>query len=172
VGIGILPEIGPLQAAGARWANGVEADDKCRTSLQDIFAVGDCASHRNPHADGALIRLESVQKAADMARTAAECIIGPGRPYGNAPWFWSNQYDLKIQTIGLSMGHDATVVRGDMATGHFSIVYLREGRVIALDCVNSAKDYVHGKALVMARAMIPRDQLAAADMPLKTLLSN
>jgi 3-phenylpropionate/trans-cinnamate dioxygenase ferredoxin reductase component len=171
VGIGILPEIGPLQAAGARCADGVEIDARCRTSLPGIFAIGDCASHRNPYADGAMVRLESVQNAADMAKTAAECIIGSGQPYGYAPWFWSNQYDLKIQTVGLSRGHDATVVRGDRETGRFSIIYLREGRVIALDCVNATKDYVHGRALVMAGARIPRDQLAA-DTPLKSLFSN
>lgn len=169
-GIGISPEIGPLQAAGARCGNGVEIDVHCRTSLPDIFAIGDCAAHRNIYAERATIRLESVQNAADMAKVAADCIMGKSQGYTNIPWFWSNQFDLKIQTMGLSTGHDETVVRGDLAGGSFSIIYLRDGRVIALDCVNAAKDYVQGKALVMAGAKIAREQLADTGLSLKELL--
>ncbi|WP_447725825.1 NAD(P)/FAD-dependent oxidoreductase [Sphingomonas koreensis] len=171
VGIGIEPEVGPLRDAGAKCSNGVEVDEYCRTSLPDIFAIGDCAAHRNPYAQGATIRLESVQNASDMAKTAAAFIMGEGQGYSSVPWFWSNQFDLRIQTVGLSMGHDATVIRGDMASGAFSIVYLREGTVIALDCVNSMKDYVQGKALVLTAARIPRDQLADVGRSLKDLVA-
>lgn len=170
VGIGINPEIGPLAGAGARCGNGVEVDEYCRTSLPDVFAIGDCAAHRSAYAQCALIRLESVQNAVDMAKVAANCIIGKCQGYDNVPWFWSNQYDLRIQTIGLSTGHHETVVRGDMGSGSFSIVYLRDERVIALDCVNSARDYVQGKALVMAGARIEADQLADTSRSLKDLL--
>lgn len=170
VGIGIVPAVGPLIAAGAAGANGVEVDPYCRTSLPDIYAVGDCAAHANPHAGGAVIRLESVQNATDMATCAAKAICGDPEPYAALPWFWSNQYDLRLQTAGLSLGHDATVLRGDPARRSFSVVYLKEGRVIALDCVNRTKDYAQGRRLVEDRAMIAPELLLDAETELKAML--
>jgi len=147
----------------------VDVDEFCRTSLPDIYAIGDCAAHANDFARGAVIRLESVQNANDMATTAAKSICGDPQPYHALPWFWSNQYDLKLQTAGLSIDHDATVLRGDPATRSFSVIYLREGRVIALDCVNAVKDYVQGRKLVEAGAVIAPELLADADTPLKEM---
>jgi 3-phenylpropionate/trans-cinnamate dioxygenase ferredoxin reductase component len=170
VGIGIVPAAGPLIAAGASGANGVDVDEFCRTSLSDVYAIGDCASHSNPWADGAVIRLESVQNANDMATTAAKCIAGTEEPYRAFPWFWSNQFDIKLQTAGLSLGHDRTVVRGDPGAAKFSVVYLKEGRVIALDCVNTVKDYVQGRKLIEARAAPDPADLADPNIPLKELL--
>ena len=170
VGIGIVPSVGPLILAGASGANGVDVDDTCRTSLPDIYAIGDCAAHANHFANGAVIRLESVQNAHDMAATAARAICGDPQPYRACPWFWSNQYDLRLQTVGLSAGHDATVLRGNPAERSFSVVYLREGRVIALDCVNRTKDYAQGRKLVEARAVIEPEVLLDADKPLKEML--
>jgi 3-phenylpropionate/trans-cinnamate dioxygenase ferredoxin reductase subunit len=170
VGIGIVPAVGPLIAAGAAGANGVEVDPYCRTSLPDIYAVGDCAAHANPYAGGAVIRLESVQNATDMATCAAKAICGDPEPYAALPWFWSNQYDLRLQTAGLSLGHDATVLRGDPAARSFSVVYLKEGRVIALDCVNRTKDYAQGRRLVEDRAMIAPELLLDAETELKAML--
>jgi 3-phenylpropionate/trans-cinnamate dioxygenase ferredoxin reductase subunit len=168
VGIGIVPAIAPLIEAGAAVANGVEVDDHCRTSLPQVFAIGDCASHANAFAGGARIRLESVQNANDMATTVARALTGNPKPYHAVPWFWSNQYDLRLQTMGLSLGHDATVLRGDPATRSFSVAYLKAGRVIALDCVNAVKDYVQGKALVEGGIAIAPAALADAGVPLKT----
>jgi 3-phenylpropionate/trans-cinnamate dioxygenase ferredoxin reductase subunit len=170
VGIGVVPAIGPLIAAGAAGANGVEVDEYCRTSLPDIYAIGDCAAHVNRYAGGAVIRLESVQNAHDMAACAARAICGDPQPYDALPWFWSNQYDLRLQTVGLSLGHDATVLRGDPAERGFSVVYLKEGRVIALDCVNRTKDYAQGRRLVEARAAIPPEQLLDSGTELKAML--
>lgn len=168
-GIGIVPSVGPLIAAGAAGANGVEVDPFCRTSLPDIYAIGDCAAHVNAYAGGSVIRLESVQNANDMANTAARAICGDPQPYDAVPWFWSNQYDLKLQTVGLSLGHDTTVLRGDPGERSFSVVYLRGGQVIALDCVNRTKDYVQGRKLVEARAAVAPDALLTAET-LKELL--
>ncbi len=170
VGIGIVPAIGPLISAGAAGANGVEVDEMCRTSLPDIYAIGDCAAHGNLYADGAVIRLESVQNAHDMAATAAKAICGDPQPYKALPWFWSNQYDLRLQTVGLSAGYDTTVLRGHPAERSFSVVYLKEGRVIALDCVNRTKDYAQGRKLVEARAVIDPELLLDADVQLKEML--
>ena len=170
VGIGIVPSVGPLMMAGAAGANGVDVDEYCRTTLDDIYAIGDCAAHANPYADGAVIRVESVQNANDMATTAAKAIMGDKQPYHAFPWFWSNQYDLKLQTAGLSLGHDQTVLRGAPANRKFSVVYLKEGRIIALDCVNNVKDYAQGRKLVDARVSPDPDILADIEVPLKELL--
>ena len=172
VGVGILPAVGPLLDAGAAGANGVLVDPYCRTSLPSIYAVGDCAAHANDFADGQCIRLESVQNATDMAVTAAKHICGVPEPYHAVPWFWSNQYDLKLQTVGLSIGHDDTVTRGSIANRSFSVIYLRAGRVIALDCVNADKDYVQGRKLVESRASPGREILADSSASLKDVLTN
>jgi 3-phenylpropionate/trans-cinnamate dioxygenase ferredoxin reductase component len=170
VGIGIVPCVAPLLTAGASGGNGVDVDPFCRTTLDDIYAIGDCAAHASVHADGAVIRLESVQNANDMATVAAKHICGEETPYCAFPWFWSNQYDLKLQTAGLSLGYDDTLVRGDPASRAFSVVYLKGGRVIALDCVNAVKDYVQGRKLIEAGLSPDLAQLADADAPLKDLL--
>ena len=171
VGIGIVPAVEPLRAAGAEGGNGVAVDEHGRTSLPDIFAVGDCALHANPFAEGIPIRLESVQNANDMATVVARAIIGEPEPYHAVPWFWSNQYDLRLQTVGLSVGHDQEILRGDPASRAFSIVYLKQNRVIALDCVNSVKDYVQGRALVNGRVVADSRRLADAAVPLKSLVA-
>ncbi len=169
VGIGIIPAVEPLIAAGANGGNGVNVDEFCRTSLPDVFAIGDCAAHSNAFAQGETLRLESVQNANDMANTAAKAICGDLQPYHAVPWFWSNQYDLKLQTVGLSTGHDAVVLRGDLAARSFSLIYLRQGRVIALDCVNAVKDYVQGRGLVLQGTQASPADLADTSRPLKEL---
>lgn len=170
VGIGIVPAVEPLIAAGADCANGVRVDRLCKTSLPDVYAIGDCASHANDFAEGAEIRLESVQNANDQANVVAKGIVGDEAPYHAIPWFWSNQYDLKLQTAGLSTGHDQAVLRGDPATRSFSVVYLKAGRVIAIDCVNATKDYVQGRMIVTAGLVATAEQLADTETPLKALL--
>ncbi len=170
VGIGIVPAVEPLIAAGAEGGNGVLVDGYCKTSLPDIYAIGDCAAHENAFAEGACIRLESVQNANDQANVVAKGICGAEAPYHAIPWFWSNQYDLKLQTAGLSTGHDQAVLRGDPATRSFSVVYLKAGKVIALDCVNATKDYVQGRMIVTAGVTATPEQLADTATPLKALL--
>jgi 3-phenylpropionate/trans-cinnamate dioxygenase ferredoxin reductase subunit len=169
VGIGIVPAVDPLIAAGAAVSNGVEVDESCRTSLPNVFAVGDCAAHRSAFAAGAMLRVESVQNANDQANVAAKTILGSSEPYNAIPWFWSNQYDLKLQTVGLSAGFDDYVLRGDPAGRSFSLIYLRDGRVIALDCVNSVKDYVQGRKLVANAVTASAAELADPTKPLKEL---
>jgi 3-phenylpropionate/trans-cinnamate dioxygenase ferredoxin reductase subunit len=168
-GIGIDTSIGPLAEAGAGTGNGVHVDEYCRTSLPDVYAIGDCAAHENRFAGGQRIRLESVQNANDQANTAAKAIMGAPEPYAATPWFWSNQYDLKLQTVGLSQGHDDLVVRGDPAARSFSVVYLKAGRVIALDCVNAVRDYVQGRKLIEAGSAPDKAALADSAVPLKEL---
>ncbi|MEQ1510195.1 MAG: FAD-dependent oxidoreductase, partial [Sphingopyxis sp.] len=179
VGIGIAPNVGPLIDAGARGeagaSGGVLVDGYCQTSLPDLYAIGDCAAHTNAFADDAVVRLESVQNANDMANVAAKHIAangsGEAQPYSAIPWFWSNQYDLKLQTVGLAIGYDEAVVRGDLVSRSFSVIYLKQGRVIALDCVNAIKDYVQGRALVTGRARILPEYLRDTATPLKEMLN-
>ncbi|WP_156840848.1 NAD(P)/FAD-dependent oxidoreductase [Novosphingobium aquimarinum] len=170
VGIGIVPAVGPLILAGAAGANGVDVDEYCKTSLPDVFAVGDCAAFACDYAGGVVMRVESVQNANDMATCVAKQICGDEQEYRSFPWFWSNQYDLRLQTAGINAGFDNTVLRGDPEDRAFSVVYLREGRVVALDCVNMVKDYVQGRKLVEAKATPSLDALADKDTPLKELL--
>ncbi len=172
VGIGIIPAVGPLLTAGAAGGAGVDVDEYCRTSLPDIFAIGDCAAHANAFAGGSIMRVESVQNANDMANAVAKSITGELTTYHAVPWFWSNQYDLRLQTVGLSTGYDATVVRGEPETRSFSVIYLKQGKVIALDCVNGTKDYVQGRALVLEGLALTPEQLADTTVTLKELAAN
>ncbi len=171
VGIGVVPAVAPLIAAGAVGSNGVDVDFCCRTTLDDVYAIGDCAAHANDFADGAVIRLESVQNAHDMAATVARAIMGDKQPYHALPWFWSNQYDLKLQTAGLSLGFDQTVVRGDPETRKFTVVYLKGGVPIAFDCVGTMKDYVQARKLLESGCgQIDPALLADPDVALKELV--
>jgi 3-phenylpropionate/trans-cinnamate dioxygenase ferredoxin reductase subunit len=170
VGIGIVPEVGPLIEAGAAGGDGVVVDGFCRTSLPHIYAVGDCAAHANSFAQGRCLRLESVQNANDQAKLVAQHILGEQvEAYDAVPWFWSNQYDLKLQTVGLSIGYDQTVLRGNPSDRSFSVIYLKKGRVVALDCVNAVKDYVQGRAHVLAGSVLDAVELADTTRPLKSL---
>jgi 3-phenylpropionate/trans-cinnamate dioxygenase ferredoxin reductase subunit len=169
VGIGIIPSVAPLLTAGAAGGAGVDVDAYCRTSLPDIFAIGDCAAHANSFAGGNVMRVESVQNANDMANAVAKSLMGALTEYHAVPWFWSNQYDLRLQTVGISAGYDTTVLRGDLDARSFSLIYLKSGRVIALDCVNATKDYVQGRAFVTEGLSPSAEQLANTEVPLKEL---
>jgi 3-phenylpropionate/trans-cinnamate dioxygenase ferredoxin reductase subunit len=169
VGIGIIPAVAPLLTAGAAGGAGVDVDAYCRTSLPDIFAIGDCAAHANAFAGGNIMRVESVQNANDMANAVAKSLTGELTEYHAVPWFWSNQYDLRLQTVGISAGYDATVLRGNPDARSFSLVYLKSGHVIALDCVNATKDYVQGRAFVTEGLSPTPEQLANTEVTLKEL---
>jgi 3-phenylpropionate/trans-cinnamate dioxygenase ferredoxin reductase subunit len=169
VGIGIIPAVAPLLTAGAAGGAGVDVDAYCQTSLPDIYAIGDCAAHANDFAGGNVMRVESVQNANDMANAVAKSLTGELAPYHAVPWFWSNQYDLRLQTVGISAGYDSMVLRGDPDTRSFSVVYLKAGKVIALDCVNATKDYVQGRLFVIDGLSPTAEQLADTTVPLKEL---
>jgi 3-phenylpropionate/trans-cinnamate dioxygenase ferredoxin reductase component len=148
VGIGLIPNITPLVEAGAEAGNGVLVDEFCRTTLPDVYAIGDCASFVSPWIDGGRLRLESVQNANDQARVVAHAILGRPEPYRSVPWFWSHQYDDRLQTAGVLTGYDAAVLRGDPASGRFSVVYLRNGTIAAVDAVNNGRDYAQARSLI------------------------
>jgi 3-phenylpropionate/trans-cinnamate dioxygenase ferredoxin reductase subunit len=169
VGIGIEPVVEPLLAAGAGESGVLTVDEFCRTGLPDIWAIGDCVHFPQPFAGGASMRVESVQNAQDQANAVAKSLSGEPTAYDSIPWFWSNQYDLKLQSVGLSLGHDDILIRGEPASGSFSLLYMKEGRVVALDCVNAVRDYVQGRALILGGAIVPPGKLSDPEIPLKSL---
>jgi 3-phenylpropionate/trans-cinnamate dioxygenase ferredoxin reductase subunit len=168
-GIGIVPNTELAAAAGLEVADGVVVDDHCRTADPDIYAVGDCTQHPNPLI-GRSVRLESVQNALEQARTAAANVCGEDARYAEIPWFWSDQYDLKLQIAGLSQGYDRAVLRGDPDSRSFSCVYLAGERIIALDAVNNPKDFLQAKKLIADRKSMNLDMLSDARTELKELV--
>jgi 3-phenylpropionate/trans-cinnamate dioxygenase ferredoxin reductase subunit len=168
IGIGIEPNIGLASAAGLEVSNGIVVDDRCRSSDPDIYSIGDCTFHPNA-IFGRSVRLESVHNALEQARTAAQNICGEEVRYCDVPWFWSDQYDIKLQIAGLSQGHDQTVLRGNPDSRSFSCLYLKNGILIAVDAINCPKDFMQAKPLIAARASVPVESLANASIALKDL---
>ncbi|MFP4003898.1 MAG: NAD(P)/FAD-dependent oxidoreductase [Alphaproteobacteria bacterium] len=169
IGAGIVPNQELAAEAGLACDDGILVDDGAHTGDADIFAAGDCTRFPCAAAEGRLVRLESVQNAIDQAKTAAASMCGRRSPYVEVPWFWSDQYDLKLQIGGLSQGHDACVLRGAPESRRFAAFYLKGGRVIAVDAVNSPPEYLVGRKLVAARAEVPPERLADTSVPMKEL---
>ena len=169
VGIGVGPRDDLAQAAGLECLNGIVVDQHCRTSDPNIYAAGDCTSHPSIHY-GRRVRLESVDNAFEQASSAALNLLGTPTPHDKVPWFWSDQYDLKMIIVGLSQGYDEAVTRGSPASRSFSVCYLREGELIAVDTVNSPKDQMAARKLVAARARPDRAKLTEPSHPLKDCL--
>lgn len=168
IGVGILPNTELATAAGLDVENGIVVDDHCRTGDPDIYAMGDCTSHPNAIYDRRL-RLESVHNALEQAKTAAANICGKDASYCQVPWFWSDQYDLKLQIAGLSEGYDGVAVRGNPAERSFSCLYLMENRLIAVDAINAPRDFVQSKQLIADRNEIDQGLLDDATVALKDL---
>jgi 3-phenylpropionate/trans-cinnamate dioxygenase ferredoxin reductase subunit len=168
VGVGIIPATEIAQAAGLRCENGIAVDEQCRTSDPHIFAAGDCASHPSVRYSGR-IRLESVDNAIEQARVAASNICGKETRHAHTPWFWSDQYEIKLQTAGLMQNHDQQIVRGDSTTGHFSVWYLRAGELLAVDAINRPGDFIVGKRWIGERKYPDVAKLADANVDLKTI---
>lgn len=169
IGVGIVPNTELASDAGLPVDDGIVVDDHCRTSDPDIYAVGDCTRHPND-IYGRQLRLESVQNALEQAKVAADNICGKDTSYCEVPWFWSDQYDLKLQIAGLSTDYDDVVIRGNPAGRSFSCLYLGNGRLIAVDAVNSPRDFLQSKALIGSRAIVPIEKLADPDTALKDLV--
>jgi 3-phenylpropionate/trans-cinnamate dioxygenase ferredoxin reductase subunit len=157
-GIGVRPNDELAQAAGIACDNGILVDDCGCTSVAGIVAAGDCTVRKLP--DGSSLRLESVQNAVEQGRAAALALLGTKKPFVATPWFWSDQYDIKLQIAGLSRGADTQVVRGDM-TGHsFSIFHFRAGRLVAVDSINAAKDHMLARQLIGSEASPTIEQVS------------
>ena len=148
VGIGVSANDNLARDAGLACERGIVVDACGRTSDPLVFAAGDCTARRL--ADGALLRLESVQNATEQGKSVAAALLGQVRPFAGAPWFWSDQYDKKLQMAGLSGGADQWVVRGDMAAGTFSVYYFRAGTLVAVDTINAGREHLQARKLMDA----------------------
>jgi 3-phenylpropionate/trans-cinnamate dioxygenase ferredoxin reductase component len=148
VGVGIVANAELAQDSGIACERGIVVDDCSRTDDPLVVAAGDCTARRLP--DGALLRLESVQNAIEQGKSAAAALIERARPFTAAPWFWSDQYDVRLQMAGLSAGHDRIVVRGDRAARRFSVFYFRGETLLAVDTVNRAPDHIAARRLLDA----------------------
>jgi 3-phenylpropionate/trans-cinnamate dioxygenase ferredoxin reductase subunit len=165
IGIGVLPNVEIAEAAGLECNNGIRVDACARTADPAIHAAGDCTNHRHPFVER-FLRLESVHNAIEQSKSAADGLVGEERAFDEIPWFWSDQYDLKLQIAGVSIDFDRTVVRGEIGSGQFAIYYLRSGRPIAIDAVNWPREFMQGKSLLAARVTVPVEVLADPDADL------
>jgi 3-phenylpropionate/trans-cinnamate dioxygenase ferredoxin reductase component len=166
-GVGQIPNVELAERCGLAVDNGVVVDEHSRSCDPDIFAIGDCSNHPSTLYRRRL-RLESVPNALGQARAAAATLCGSPRAYDTVPWFWSDQYDLKLQIVGLSHGHDRLITRGRPEERSFITFYLQAGRIIAADAVNRPKDFLAAKRLVAELAQIAPDRLADESQPLQS----
>ena len=169
VGIGIQANTELAAAAGLEIDNGIVVNDRCRTGDRQIYAIGDCSAHPS-RIYGGRIRLESVHNAVEQAKTAAANVCGEDAVYDQVPWFWSDQYDIKLQIAGLSDGYDQLVMRGDVGSRSFACLYLADGRLLAVDAINAPKDFMQSKLLIAAGARPDPERLADPDTALKDLV--
>ena len=170
IGVGIVPNMELAQAAGLEVNNGIVVDEYARTSDADIVAAGDCTFHENA-LYGRTIRLESVQNATEQARVAAITLCGKEQSYDALPWFWSDQYDLKLQIAGLSQGYDEVIIRGDRENSRsFAAFYLQDGVIISVDAVNRAPEFMMGKRLITGKVAVDKVQLADENVSMKELI--
>jgi len=167
-GIGVLPNDELAREAGLACEHGIVVDACSRTSDPHIVASGDCAARRLP--DGSLLRLESVQNAVEQAKSAACALMGRERPLTATPWFWSDQYDAKLQMVGLSGGYDRCVIRGTPADMQFAVFYYRASRLTAIDTINQAQIHMLGRKLLDQDVSPTPAQAADTAFDLKTLL--
>jgi 3-phenylpropionate/trans-cinnamate dioxygenase ferredoxin reductase subunit len=170
VGIGLVPNTELAQQAGLAVGNGILVDENLRTAAPDVYAMGDCAAHPSVWT-GQITRIESVPNASEQARTVAAGIVGKPRRYDAVPWFWSDQYDLKLQMVGLSQGYDRVIVRGQPDSRSFIALYQRQGVVIAADAVSRPAEFMQARKLVAGRVSADPGRLADESLPLKELLA-
>jgi 3-phenylpropionate/trans-cinnamate dioxygenase ferredoxin reductase subunit len=169
IGIGIVPNTGLALDAGLPIADGIATSEFLRTPDERVFAIGDCAEHPSIFASSQ-VRLESVQNAVDQGVCVARTITGHTAPYSATPWFWSDQFDIRLQMAGLPAGHDQTVVRGVPESGKFSVFYFRGGKLRAVDSVNRPADHQASRKLIGSRTALTPSQAADESVNLKTVV--
>jgi 3-phenylpropionate/trans-cinnamate dioxygenase ferredoxin reductase subunit len=168
IGIGVVPNMELAHTAGLTTSNGIAVDEYLRTSDANIFAIGDCAEYPDAHGGGR-VRLESVQNTVDHAVAVARTIVGKPALYTAVPWFWSDQFDLRLQMVGLSFGFDQTVIRGMMESRKFSVFYFRNRQLLGIDSINRPADHLAGRKLIAGRKPVTPEQAADEAINLKDL---
>jgi 3-phenylpropionate/trans-cinnamate dioxygenase ferredoxin reductase subunit len=167
-GIGVVPNIELAREAGLSVSNGILVDERLRTEDWSIYAIGDCANHPNPFAGGRA-RIESVQNAVDQAKCVAAAIAGRPENYRSVPWFWTDQFEIKLQMAGLSAGCGQVATRGEIESRKFSVFYFRDGRLAAVDSINRPGDHIAARKMLGAGIEITPDQAADLNVDLKAL---
>jgi len=167
-GIGVVPNVELARDAGLATGNGILVDEFLRTSDPDIYSIGDCSDHPNVFAGGRT-RLESVQNAVGQAKCVARGILGNAAPYRDVPWFWTDQFEVRFQMVGLSAGHERQVIRGSVANRKFSVFYFKGDRLLAVDSVNRFGDHVAARKMLAAGTLITPEQAADETVDLKKL---
>lgn len=170
IGIGVIPNMELAEAIGLEVGNGIVVDEYAQTADADIVAVGDCTFHPNAIL-GYSLRLESVPNAMEQAKSAAASICGEKKEYKALPWFWSDQYDIKLQIAGFNMGYDSTVLRGDPASNSFVCFYMKGDKILAADCINRSKEFMCSKKVIAAGATATAEQLADEEFDLNSLIA-
>ena len=168
VGVGVLPRTELAHEAGLPVDNGIVADEFLRTADQHIFAIGDCARYPSAFTDS-LVRLESVQNAVDQGVSVARTIAGKPAAYRAVPWFWSDQFDIRLQMAGLPEGHDRQVVRGNPETGKFSVFHFRAEKLVSVDSINRPADHLAARKLLSSGAALNPEQASDESLDLRTL---
>jgi 3-phenylpropionate/trans-cinnamate dioxygenase ferredoxin reductase subunit len=166
--VGILPNVELAEVAGLEVANGIVVDRFLRTSDPSIYAVGDCARYPSRHAGGELVRVESVPNATDQGRAVAEAILGRPKPFESLPWFWSEQGKLRLQIAGLIQGHDRAIVKGDSASGTFSVFCFRGPTLVGVESMNRPVDFVAARRALTEALPITAEEVASAAFDLKS----
>jgi 3-phenylpropionate/trans-cinnamate dioxygenase ferredoxin reductase subunit len=167
-GIGVFPNTELAESAGLAVANGIVVDDHLRTADENIFAIGDCAFHPNRFAGGP-VRIESVQNTVDHARCVAASILGRPHSYEAVPWFWTDQFNIKLQMVGLSQGCDLAVTRGVPESNKFSVLYFKQNQLVAIDSINRPADHMAGRKLLASGTSLTPDQAADLSVDLKSV---
>jgi 3-phenylpropionate/trans-cinnamate dioxygenase ferredoxin reductase subunit len=171
IGVGVLPNIELAQKAGLRVSNGIAVNEYLQTDDENIFSIGDCAEFPCEFA-GTRVRLESVQNAADQAQCVAATIAGRRNIYRALPWFWTDQFDVKLQMAGISNGHDSLVTRGNVESRKLSVFYFKHGHLIAIDSINRPLDHMIGRKFLANRVQLTPEQAADESVDLKKLASS
>jgi 3-phenylpropionate/trans-cinnamate dioxygenase ferredoxin reductase subunit len=170
IGVGVVPNVELAQAAGLDVDNGITVDEFACTNDPRIVAAGDCANHFNSIYQRRM-RLESVPNAGDQAKAAAASMCGLKKPYQSLPWFWSDQYDLKLQIAGLSQGYDRVVIRGDKENGRsFAAFYFQGARLLAADCINRPQEFMLSKKIILDNLTVDPERVADESVAVKELL--
>lgn len=168
LGIGVLPNTTLAAQAGLECQHGIITDQSGRTSDSAIYAIGDCSAQRLRN--GSFLRLESVQNAVEMAKACADAIMGKNNPFTAPPWFWSDQYDIKLQMVGLSSNHDQAVLRGSVEANKFSYFYFKNRQLTAIDSINASADHMLGRKLLAIKNTVTPEQAADTSFELSTCL--
>jgi 3-phenylpropionate/trans-cinnamate dioxygenase ferredoxin reductase component len=169
VGIGVLPNTALAETAGLAVADGIVVDDHLRTADENIYAIGDCALHPNRFAGGA-VRIESVQNTVDHARCVAASVLGRPHRYEAVPWFWTDQFHIKLQMVGLSQGCNLAVTRGVPESHKFSVLYFKQRQLVAIDSINRPADHMAGRKLLASGTSLTPEQAADLSVDLKSLI--